>query len=324
MGVLGDISGKISRRLSGGDRPVSDSGQKRAYGKKESAPTPGTAAVRNIIAVASGKGGVGKSTTAINLARALASRSLKVGFLDADIYGPSLSVLAGRQRPAQPVGQTIIPPESGGIRQLSVSMFSPEGRPQVLRGPVVASLVRQFLLQVAWGELDYLIIDYPPGTGDVQLTISQVVSLTGAVIVTTPQEMSLVDVRKSVVMFETLNVPVLGLVENMSFFLCDSCDKKHFLFGQSGGKSLATQLGLPLLAEIPVENSIRRDSDLGRDFISDPEHDSVKAARWYQALASSVTEELARLTEGTAAGLGSFSLNWKTEQSGPHAGGLSS
>ena len=283
-------------------------------GRKQSG---GTWGVKNIIAVASGKGGVGKSTTALNLARALAFSSHKVGFLDADIYGPSLDVLNGVHRPQELAGVSVVPPEVAGIRFISASMFSSGGeKPQILRGPMVANLVRQFLEQVLWGELDYLVIDYPPGTGDIQLTISQAISLSGAIVVTTPQEMALADVRKTLRMFEVLKVPVIGVVENMSFFLCDGCEKKHEIFGSGGGRALANRFGLPLLGEIPFATVIRASSDTGQDPVRCSGSEGAaepSPSVWYQGLAETVREELERLKGLEERGLGSFSLKWQRE-----------
>lgn len=270
--------------------------------------------IRHIVAIASGKGGVGKSTTTINLARAMAKQGLKVGVLDADIYGPSLEILSQISRPDKMDGSLVIPPVVQGISMISVSMFSAKDKAQVLRGPMAANLIRQFLDQVSWGALDYLLIDYPPGTGDIQLTISQVASLTGAILVTTPQELALSDVRKAMNMFDALKVPVVGIVENMSYFLCDGCDKKHHVFSEGGGRILAQQRGLPLLAEIPIDTGIRKSSDEGLDFIVDPEHQLASSSH-YLDLAEKVVKEVSEIRQQSLGGLGSFSLTWRADSS---------
>lgn len=263
--------------------------------------------VKNIIAVASGKGGVGKSTTAINLARSLASSSAKVGVIDADIYGPSIPTLSQVGKPSQMDGDLVVPPEVNGIKFISVSMFSQDDKAHILRGPMAANLVKQFLSGAAWGELDYLLIDYPPGTGDIQLTISQIASLAGAVIVTTPQELALMDVKKSISMFNTMKVPIVGIIENMSYFLCDECTKKHYIFQMGGGKKLSQNLGLPLLGEIPIEANLVKASDKGLGF----EGMDPKLRESYSQVTERFVRELAILNSKQTNSLGSFSLSWK-------------
>lgn len=267
----------------------------------------GLVRVNNIIAVASGKGGVGKSTTAMNLARSLAHSSAKVGVIDADIYGPSIPTLSKVGKPTRMEGSLIVPPEVDGIKLISVSMFSENNKAHILRGPMAANLVKQFLSGVAWGELDYLLIDYPPGTGDIQLTISQIAALTGAVIVTTPQDLALIDVKKAISMFDTMKVPVVGLIENMSYFLCDSCSKKHHIFKTGGGKKLAQSLGLPLLGEIPIEPHIVKASDEGFGF----GENNLSLQQPYKEVTERFVRELAILNSNLGASLGSFSLTWK-------------
>ena len=267
----------------------------------------GLVRVKNIIAVASGKGGVGKSTTAMNLARSLARSSAKVGLIDADIYGPSIPTLSQVGKPSQMDGALIIPPTVDGIKVISVSMFSQNDKAHILRGPMAANLVKQFLSGVAWGELDYLLIDYPPGTGDIQLTISQIASLTGAVIVTTPQELALVDVKKAISMFNTMKVPVVGIIENMSYFLCDGCSKKHYIFKTGGGKKLAQNMGLPLIGEIPIEPYIVKASDEGLGFNSEDK----RLQEPYTQVTDRLVRELAILSSNQGSNLGSFSLTWK-------------
>jgi ATP-binding protein involved in chromosome partitioning len=221
--------------------------------------------VRHIIAVASGKGGVGKSTVAANLAVALERSGASVGLCDCDLYGPSIGLMFGTQERPFADSETgkIQPVERYGLRLMSMGFLLEEGAPAVLRGPMVTKYTQQFLRQVDWGDLDYLVLDLPPGTGDIQLTIVQTVSLAGAVIVTTPQEVALIDARKAVSMFHKVNVPVLGLVENMSYFLCPSDGKRYDIFGTGGGQREAERLGVPMLAQIPIEIITREAGDQG-------------------------------------------------------------
>lgn len=236
------------------------------------------AGVKNVIAIASGKGGVGKSTTAINLAYSLAQSGSKVGILDADIYGPSIPTMTRLDTPAVQKGQLVSPPEAKGVKIVSMSLYTKEGEATILRGPRVSSVVRQFLTQIEWGELDYLIVDYPPGTGDIQLTLSQMVTLTGAVIVTTPQEISLIDVKRAISMFETMKVPILGVIETMSYFVCDGCGKSHQVFQSGGGERISKALSLPLLAKIPLEPIVCESTDSGNPLVLKfPENASAKA-----------------------------------------------
>jgi ATP-binding protein involved in chromosome partitioning len=275
------------------------------------ARSPALRGVKNIIAVASGKGGVGKSTTAVNLAFALRQTGAKVGLLDADVYGPSIPKMIKIDTKAS-VGEgsnIIVPPESDGIKLISVGMFNDGDKAAILRGPMAAGLIKQFLTQVAWGDLDYLIIDYPPGTGDIQLTISQTAPITGAVIVTTPQEVSLLDVRKAISMFKTLKVPVLGVIETMSYFICDGCDKKHYLFNQGGGERLVREFGVPLLAGIPVDPMVSKGGDEGTPHVR-AYPDSI-TAKSYKEAAGSVAQQIAILSSTDDGGLSSFYLTCK-------------
>jgi ATP-binding protein involved in chromosome partitioning len=217
--------------------------------------------VKNIIAVSSGKGGVGKSTAAVNLAVALAQTGAQVGILDADIYGPNVPMMLGRDQVFQ---QHLGLEEAFGVKIMSVGMLVPPDRPMVLRGPMLHGFVRQFLADVAWGELDYLIVDMPPGTGDVQLSLAQLVPVQGAVMVTTPQNVSIADVRRALRMFEDVAVPILGIIENMSYFIPpDMPDKKYYIFGQGGGRRLAEEYNVPFLGEVPLGMEVREASDKG-------------------------------------------------------------
>ncbi len=265
--------------------------------------------VKHLIAVGSGKGGVGKSTVALNLAMSLAVEGHKVGIVDADIHGPSLQQMTNAQKPTMNEDELMEPPEYEGVKLMSVAMFSPPGQAQLMRGPMVTQVIRQFLTQVNWGELDYLIIDLPPGTGDIHLTLAQMVPLTGAILVTTPQEVSLLDVRKAVHMFQTVNVPILGVVENMSYFVCDSCDKKHFIFQQGGGKKLAAECGAPLLAELPIDPRVAESGDAGRAFVvSNP---SSIVGQAYLDMAKKMQVQQHALQRSSDGALGYFLLEWK-------------
>ncbi|MET3106108.1 ATP-binding protein involved in chromosome partitioning [Oxalobacteraceae bacterium GrIS 2.11] len=221
--------------------------------------------VKNIIAVASGKGGVGKSTTAVNLALALHAEGARVGILDADIYGPSLPMMMGISgRPESLDGSTMEPLENYGIQVSSIGFMIDPGEPMVWRGPMVTQALVQLLEQTNWRELDYLIIDMPPGTGDVQLTLSQKVPVTGAIIVTTPQDIALLDARKGLKMFEKVGIPILGIVENMSTHICTNCGHEESIFGQGGGAKMCAEYGVELLAALPLSMRIREQSDAGK------------------------------------------------------------
>ena len=220
-----------------------------------------------IIAVASGKGGVGKSTTAINVALSLLKLEYNVGILDADIYGPSLPKLTGISNKPKSNGKKIIPHNAFGLQAMSIGYLVPEDAATIWRGPMVMSAVEQLLRDVDWQKLDILIIDMPPGTGDAQLTLSQKVKLAGAIIVSTPQDLSLIDARKGLNMFKKVNVPILGIIENMSYFQCTNCDTKHEIFGNGGAKAEAQKLGVPFLNEIPLDISLRTSSDDGNPIV---------------------------------------------------------
>ncbi len=219
--------------------------------------------VKNIIAVASGKGGVGKSTVAVNLAVALAASGAKVGILDADVYGPNIPHMMGVQQDAEVRNERIIPPVAHGVKVASLGFFYKDETPVIWRGPMVAGAVRQLLTQVDWGELDYLVCDLPPGTGDSSLTLAQTVPLGGVVIVTTPQEAALSIAAKALAMFRRLNVPILGVVENMSYFLCPHCGERTHIFSSGGGKKIASAQNVDFLGEIPLVIAVREQSDAG-------------------------------------------------------------
>ena len=234
--------------------------------------------IRHVIAVASGKGGVGKSTIAANLAVALEQTGARVGLCDCDIYGPSISLMFGtRERPMATEENKIVPIEQYGLRLMSMGFLLDDTSPAILRGPMVTRYTQQFLRQVEWGELDYLVLDLPPGTGDIQLTIVQTVALSGALIVTTPQEVALIDARKAATMFEKVNVPVLGLIENMSYFVSPSDGKHYDIFGSGGGEREAKRLRVPLLGQIPIDIATRESGDRGNPIVSEDRKSPVTA-----------------------------------------------
>ncbi|QDQ28936.1 iron-sulfur cluster carrier protein ApbC [Chitinimonas arctica] len=252
-------------------------------------PLPG---VKNVIAIASGKGGVGKSTTAVNLALALSAEGARVGILDADIYGPSQPLMLGLQgqRPESPDGKSIIPLSAHGIQAMSIGFLIDAEQPMVWRGPMVTQALMQLLNDSRWDDLDYLLIDLPPGTGDIQLTLSQKVPLTGAVIVTTPQDIALLDARKGLKMFEKVGVPVTGVVENMAMHICSNCGHAEAIFGEGGGGRMAQEYGVELLGQLPLEMSIRLATDTGAPSVA-AEPDGAVAAL-YKAIARKVAVKI--------------------------------
>jgi ATP-binding protein involved in chromosome partitioning len=253
----------------------------------------GVPGVKHIIAVASGKGGVGKSTTAVNLALALKDQGLKVGVLDADIYGPSMPRLLGiHGQPQQLAGNQLDPMRTYGLKVMSMGFLVDEDTPMIWRGPMVMSALSQMLKDVAWGELDVLVVDMPPGTGDAQLTMAQQVPLAGAIIVSTPQDLALIDARKGLNMFKKVNVPVLGIVENMSTFFCPYCGERSDIFGHGGAREQAGKLGVPFLGEVPLTMEVRETSDAGKPVVA-TEPDSAPA-KAYRDIAAKAWGELER------------------------------
>jgi len=248
--------------------------------------------VRNVVAVASGKGGVGKSTVSANLALALARTGASVGLLDCDVYGPSVPLMFGVSGPPQVTTDSkLIPREGHGIKLMSIGFLA--DTPVIWRGPMVHSLIRQFLTDVLWGELDYLVLDMPPGTGDAALTLTQTAPLSGAVIVSTPQEVALIDARKGLQMFQRVQVPVLGLVENMSYFVCSNCDAEHRIFGEGGVEATARALSVPVLARIPLQPDVVGAGDSGTPTVLSGRESPAGQA--FQDLAGSVARKLALL-----------------------------
>ena len=248
--------------------------------------------VKNIVAVSSGKGGVGKSTTTVNLALALAAEGARVGILDADIYGPSQPMMMGIEgRPESADGQTMEPLENYGVQVMSIGFLIEADNPMVWRGPMATQALEQLLRQTNWGDLDYLIVDMPPGTGDIQLTLSQKVPLTGAVIVTTPQDIALLDARKGLKMFEKVGVPILGVVENMAVHVCSNCGHVEHIFGAEGGKKMAAEYKVDYLGALPLSLGIREQADSGRPtVVSDPDGE---IAGIYKAVARQVAIKIA-------------------------------
>jgi ATP-binding protein involved in chromosome partitioning len=256
--------------------------------------------IKNILVVASGKGGVGKSTTAANLALALKHDGARVGLLDADIYGPSQArmMALGGQRPSSTDGKSFEPLDAYGVKVMSIGLLVDDEQPMVWRGPMVTQALTQLLNDCRWGELDYLVVDMPPGTGDIQLTLSQRVPVSGAVIVTTPQDIALLDARKGLKMFEKVGVPVLGIVENMSTHICSNCGHEQHIFGAGGGARMAAQYGVDLLAELPLDIRIREQADVGKPtVVADPEGQLAQA---YLSMARRTTARLARHATQTA------------------------
>jgi ATP-binding protein involved in chromosome partitioning len=246
-----------------------------------------------VIAVSSGKGGVGKSTIAVNLACSLQRAGARVGILDADVYGPNVPLMLGVRGQPTVVDKKIVPFERHGLQVMSMALLVAEDQPVIWRGPMLHSAVRQFLFDVAWRDLDYLVVDLPPGTGDAQLSLSQQAHLMGAVIVTTPQDVSVLDVRKAIRMFQTVNVPVLGVVENMSWFTPPGQTERYFLFGQGGGQKIEREFGVPLLGQVPIEIAVREGGDNGTPItIAAPDSASARAM---SAIAGKVAQRVSIL-----------------------------
>jgi ATP-binding protein involved in chromosome partitioning len=267
--------------------PAAPAAQTPASGKSS---IPG---VKHVIAVASGKGGVGKSTVSTNLAIALSQTGARVGLCDCDLYGPSIAHMFGtRERPMATEKEEIVPVQQHGLQLMSMGLLLDDASPVIVRGPIATRYTQQFLRQCAWDNLDYLILDLPPGTGDIQLTIVQSVALDGAIIVTTPQEVALIDARKAVSMFQKVNVPILGIIENMSYFLCPSDGVSYPIFGQGGGQREADRLGVPLLGQVPIEIAVREQGDAGLPItLHQPQ---AKSSQVFLSVAQSIARTVAK------------------------------
>jgi ATP-binding protein involved in chromosome partitioning len=306
-GVISAMVALTGERAAGSARsavappaPAPAGGHGHSHAPRGERPVQGPPGVAAIVAVASGKGGVGKSTTAINLALGLRDLGLKVGVLDADIYGPSVpKLLAIRGRPETLGGTRLKPMQGYGLTVMSIGFLVAEDTPMIWRGPMVMSALTQMLREVEWGTLDVMIVDMPPGTGDAQLTMAQQVPLAGAVIVSTPQDLALIDARRGVEMFRRVNVPVLGVIENMSYFICPKCNERHDIFGHGGAHSEADKLGVPFLGEVPLHMAIRETSDSGRPVVAtDPDGPHAKV---YREIAGRVRDQLKLSGAGRAA-----------------------
>jgi ATP-binding protein involved in chromosome partitioning len=267
--------------------------------------------VKNIVAVASGKGGVGKSTTAVNLALALAAEGASVGILDADIYGPSQPMMLGIDaKPESADGKTMEPLENHGVQVMSIGFMVEADNPMIWRGPMATQALEQLLRQTNWRELDYLIVDMPPGTGDIQLTLSQRVPLTGAVIVTTPQDIALLDAKKGLKMFEKVGVPILGIVENMAVHVCSNCGHVEHIFGAEGGKRMAAEYGVDYLGALPLAMSIREQADSGRPtVVAEPDSEVTGI---YKAVARQVAVKIAQKAKDFSARFPTISISKNT------------
>jgi len=299
-GVTSVTAVLTAHRAGGPAKPAAAAPQGHGHGRPHGS-VPARAdvtGIRSIVAVASGKGGVGKSTVATNLALALAAQGLRIGLLDADVYGPSLPrMMAIRDKPQTKDGKTLIPLVNHGIKCMSIGFMVAEDTPTIWRGPMVMSALEQMLRDVEWGELDMLVVDMPPGTGDAQLTMAQRVPLAGAVIVSTPQDIALLDARKGLNMFRRVDVPVLGIVENMSYFLCPHCGERSEIFGHGGARQEAERLGVPFLGEVPLHLSIRVAGDAGTPIVAAaPESPQALA---FAAVADKVWADVASRLGGT-------------------------
>ncbi len=296
--VVGQLPGvaKVQVRMSSGAQPAQPAQQPHAHGQAPAPPDDLIPEVRRTIAVSSGKGGVGKSTVAVNLAVALRQSGAAVGIIDSDVYGPDVPMMLGsRGRPGM-FDNKIIPVEAHGLKMMSIGLLVNDREPLVWRGPMIHSFIQQMLRDVMWGALDYLIFDMPPGTGDAQLSLSQVIPLSGVVMVTTPQEVALLDVRKAIGMFQRLNVPMLGVVENMSYFVAPDTGNRYAIFGEGGGRRIAEEYGIPLLAQIPLDPETRAGGDEGSPItIRRPDSPQAQAFRELAQAVQRRLDELAAL-----------------------------
>ena len=292
--VASEIGGKLELVLNWEVKPA------------QNKPLDGVGKVKNIVAVSSGKGGVGKSTTAVNLALALAAEGARVGMLDADIYGPSQSLMLGvpaGTRPAIEQEKFFVPVPALGLQSMSMGYLATDDTPMVWRGPMASGALQQLLKQTLWDDLDYLIVDMPPGTGDIQLTLSQQVPVAGAVVVTTPQDIALLDAKKGVEMFRKVHVPVLGVVENMATHVCSQCGHEEHIFGQGGGERMAQEYGVPVLGSLPLSLSIREQADGGKPTVAAEPESEISAQ--YRQIARLAAASLAKMAQESG-GAGAF------------------
>ncbi len=257
---------------------------------KEAEAAQSIPGIKNIFAVSSGKGGVGKSTVAVNLALALVQSGAKVGLMDADAYGPNVPIMLGQTDQPEIRNEKIIPPEIGGVKMMSVGLIAPGDTPVVWRGPMLHSLIQQFLHDIVWGELDYLVVDMPPGTGDAQLSLSKLAPLSGAVMVTTPQMVAQADVKRAIMMFRKVEVPVLGIVENMSYFLCPDNNVRYNIFGAGGGEAISQQYEIPLLGQLPIDPRIATSSDKGKPIVLEDSESPLTAE--FMKMAQGIAQQI--------------------------------
>ena len=295
VGRLPGVS-RVSAKMGGAAAPHADAGHAHAHGAPQAAAPPQRAAdmipdVKQTIAVSSGKGGVGKSTVAVNLALALHGTGANVGLIDADVYGPDLPLMLGTKGRPGMFDNRIIPVEAHGLRVMSMGLLVADKQPLVWRGPMIHTFIHQMLRDVLWGPLDYLVFDMPPGTGDAQLSLSQVIPLSGVVMVTTPQDVALLDVRRAIAMFQQLNVPMLGVVENMSYFVAPDTGTRYAIFGEGGGQKVADEYGVPLLGQLPLDPDTRKGGDEGTPIMVRRPNSAQAAA--FRDIARRVVERLA-------------------------------
>ena len=279
--------------VSSVDVTMSAQVREAAVGDGQRQPLPG---VKNVIAVGAGKGGVGKTTVAVNLAIALARAGSRVGLIDADIYGPNVPIMLGLKTELTTDGEKILPAEKYGLRVISMGFLTKDDAPVIWRGPMLHGALQQFFREVRWGLLDYLVVDLPPGTGDVALSLSQTVPVAGAIVVTTPQQVSLADSRRALAMYRKLNIPSLGIIENMSYFPCPQCGHEADIFGHGGGEALATELGVPFLGRLPIAQPIREGSDTGVPIVMS--HPESVAARAFMSVAERAAAQVSIASYG--------------------------
>lgn len=264
-----------------------------------------------VIGIAAGKGGVGKSTVTVNLALALSSKGYRVGVMDTDLYGPSIRRMLPEDKLPVQTGPTIVPAQCGEIRMISMAYFRREGEAAAVRAPIANSLIQHFVTQVEWGPLDYLLIDFPPGTGDIQLTLCQRANITGALMVTTPQEVAVMDVRKAMALFNQVQVPILGIVENMSYWFDEKNDSLVYLFGKGGGERLAAESGLPFLGQIPISPTLSACGDSGESLFEATSSDAQITKKAFRALVERMEREAEQIEAKNTGCLTSFDLQWK-------------